>query len=194
MSQPDRSQISERAERKARRGLRGWLARRRYRFVRRRVPSLAGARVLDVGGAEGVFAGILVAAGAAQVTVIEPKDDHASDAAALRTDPRIRVVHDDILARFDLLADADVLTALHCIHQLGPEVHDLFRAIGASPIRAVVLQGSISHQAWVEPEHLLELWGPVVGLPDGMLALLERHGFRARLHPHRRYPVVVGVR
>jgi SAM-dependent methyltransferase len=187
-------EVSERSARKAGGGLRGWLARRRYRFVLPRVPLLTGARVLDIGGAEGVFAGILVGAGAARVTVVEPKDEHAADAVALHTDPRIRVIHDDIFARLELLSDVDLVTALHCIHQLGPEVHDLFRAIAASPVRAVVLQGSNSHRAWVEPEHQQELWGPVVGLPDGMRALLERHGFRAELHPHRRYPVAVGVR
>ena len=55
-------------------------------------------------------------------------------------------------------------------------------------MKTVVLQGSTSHESWVEAQHERELWGPVLGLPHGMLGLLEAHGFSAGLHPHRRYP------
>jgi hypothetical protein len=185
---------SVRAERRTRPGLLGWWARRRYRFVLRCVKPPPGARVIDVGGAQGIFASMLLSAGAAEVTVVEPKSQHYQDATLLHSDPRLHFIHDDIFARLDLLAAADVITALHCLHQLGPRVHELFDAIKASPVKMVVLQGSISHQSWVEPQHERELWGPVLGLPDGMVGLLERHGFQARLHPHRRYPVAVGVR
>jgi hypothetical protein len=46
----------------------------------------------------------------------------------------------------------------------------------------------------VEAEHEREPFGPVLGLPRGMIRVLEAHGFTARLHPHRRYPVVIGTR
>jgi hypothetical protein len=183
-----------RAERRSRPGLRGWRMRRRYRFVLRRAGIPAGARVVDVGGAHGVFGAMLLRAGAADVTVVEPKLSHYEDGVRLHRDPRLHLVHGDILERLDLLATADCLTALHCLHQLGPEVHRLFEAIAASPIQRVVLQGSMSHSSWLEDVHLRELWGPALGLPEGMSGLLQAHGFRVRLHPHRRYPVAVGVR
>jgi hypothetical protein len=181
-----------RAEKLSRPGLAGWRARRRYRFALRCAGKLRGARVLDVGGAHGVFAGMLLGAGAAAVTVIEQKESHYAEGARVQRDPRIRFVHDDVFARLDLLAECDVLSALHCLHQLGPSVHELFDAVAASPVRKVLLQGSTSHEVWIEPEH--ELWGPVLGLPRGMLGLLEKHGFSTALYPHRRYPVAIGNR
>lgn len=183
-----------RAERRSRPGLLGWRARRRYRFVLRCVKPTPGARVIDVGGAQGIFASMLLSADAAEVTVVEPKPRHYEDGRCLQRDPRLRFVHDDIFGRLELLAEAEVVTALHCLHQLGPRVHELFDAIEASPVKTVVLQGSISHHSWVEARHEQELWGPMLGLPQGMVGLLEAHGFQARLHPHRRYPVAVGVR
>ena len=186
--------VSVRAERRSRPGLLGWRARRRYRFVLRCVKPAPGARVVDVGGAQGIFASMLLAAGAGEVTVVEPKERHYADGTHLHRDPRLHFVHDDVFARLELLGGAEVVTALHCLHQLGPAVHELFEAIAASPVETVLLQGSISHRSRVEPVHERELWGPALGLPAGMLGLLAAHGFRARLHPHRRYPVAVGVR
>lgn len=186
--------VSPRAEWRSRPGLLGWRARRRYRFVLRCVKPAPGARVVDVGGAQGIFASMLLASGAAEVSVVEPKARHLADGTRLHRDPRLRFVHDDIFARLELLAGAGVVTALHCLHQLGPAVHELFEAIAASPVKTVVLQGSVSHHSWLEPQHERELWGPALGLPQGMVGLLERHGFQARLHPHRRYPVALGVR
>jgi uncharacterized UPF0146 family protein len=190
----EHGRVSVRAEGRNRPGLLGWRARRRYRFVLRCVKPTAGARVIDVGGAQGIFASMLLAAGAAEVTVVEPKERHYADGTRLHRDPRLHFVHDDVFARLELLAEAELVTALHCLHQLGPAVHELFEAIAASPVKTVVLQGSISHHSRVEPVHERELWGPALGLPAGMRGLLEAHGFRARLHPHRRYPVAVGVR
>jgi len=186
--------VSARAERRSRPGLRGWRLRRRYRFVLRRAAPAPGARVIDVGGAQGIFGAMLLRAGAAAVTVVEPKDRHHADGTRLQRDPRLRFVHDDILSRLELLAEADAVSALHCLHQLGPGVHELFDAIEDSPVRRVILQGSLSHEAGVEAKHERELWGPILGLPRGLTRLLEAHGFSPRLHPHRRYPVVVGTR
>jgi SAM-dependent methyltransferase len=186
--------VSARAERKSRPGLRGWRLRRRYRFVLRHARVSPGARVLDVGGAQGVFGRMLLEAGAAAVTVVEPKRRHFEDAVQICSDPRLRLVHDDIFSRLDLLADVDTVTALHCLHQLGPAVHALLDAVEDSAVRRVILQGSLSHEAWVEPKHEEELWGPVLGLPRGLVRVLEGRGFRTQMHPHRRYPVVVGVR
>ena len=137
---------------------------------------------------------MLLSAGAAEATVVEPKSSRYEDGTRLHRDPRLHFVHDDIFERLDVLAAAEMVTALHCLHQLGPDVHRLFEAIAASPVTTVMLQGSISHQVWVEAQHEQGLWGPVLGLPQGMVGLLERHGFRPKLYPHRRYPVAVGVR
>jgi hypothetical protein len=186
--------VSRRAERRTRPGLLGWKMRRRYRFVLRHAALPAGARVVDVGGAHGTFAAMTLRAGAGAVTVVEPKTSRFADGRRLHRHPQLHFVNDDILARLDLLETADTLTALHCLQQMGPEVHDLFEGVEQSPIRRVVLQGSMSHASWLEPHHEEEIWGPAVGLPAGMVALLEAHGFRAELHPHRRYPVAVGVR
>lgn len=190
----DGEAVTARAERRSRLGLRGWRARRRYRFALRCAKPAPGARVIDVGGAQGIFGAMLLRAGARDVTVIEPKERHFRDGVLLHGDPRLRFVHDDIFARLGLLAAAEVVSALHCLHQLGPAVHELFEAIADSKVETVVLQGSVSHESWVEAEHERELFGPVLGLPRGMTRLLEAHGFTARLHPHRRYPVVIGTR
>jgi hypothetical protein len=176
------------------RALLRWKAHRRYRFALRRVPLASGARVIDVGGAHGLFGSMLLAAGAAEVTVVERKRHDPPASSLLGGDPRLRFVHDDILSRFDLLAEADVVSALHCLHQLGRDVHALFDAIEDSPVRLILIQGSTSHEASVEPKHEEELFGPVLGLGRGMTGLLEAHGFSWQLHPHRRYPVAVGVR
>lgn len=168
--------------------------RRRYRFALRRLGPVAGARVLDVGGAEGIFGAMLLGAGAAEVTVIEPQAERVGDGRLLHRNPRLRFEHADVLDRLELLAGADTVTALHCLHQLGPRVHALFEAIAASSVERVLLQGGTSHAARVHAAQAAGLYGSALGLPDGMARLLERHGFRPTVHDHRRYPVVIGAR
>jgi hypothetical protein len=190
----DRLQSSLRATRRSGTGLRGWYMRRRYRFALRRTARWRGARVVDVGGAQGIFGRMLLGAGAAEVVVVEPQSNRVEDGLRLHDDPRLRFEHADILERLELLAGADTVTALHCLHQLGPGVHQLFAAIAASPVKRVVLQGGTSHAARIEPAQEEGLYGSALGVPEGMTRLLERYGFRAGLHDHRRYPVVIGVR
>jgi SAM-dependent methyltransferase len=189
-----RLEASVRAARRSSAGLRGWRMRRRYRFALRRMRGCAGARVLDVGGAQGIFGAMLLRAGAAEVRVVEPQEQRVLDGVRLNRDPRLRFEHADILDRLDLLAGVDTVTALHCLHQLGPRVHELFEAIAKSRVTRIVLQGGTSHAARVQPLQEAELHGSALGLPHGMTRLLERYGFRATLHEHRRYPVVIGVR
>jgi SAM-dependent methyltransferase len=190
----ERLQSSIRAARRSSTSLLGWRMRRRYRFARRRMGSCAGARVLDVGGAQGIFAAMLVRAGAAEVVVVEPQEDRVAIGRRLQRDPRVRFEHADVLARLELVARADTVTALHCLHQLGPRVHALFEAIAASQVKRIVLQGGTSHAERVQRAQAEGLYGSALGLPDGMIRLLERYGFQATLHDHRRYPVVIGAR
>jgi hypothetical protein len=186
--------ITPRAVRLSRPGLLGWRLRRRYRFLLRHVSVPPGARVLDVGGGHGVFGAMLLAAGAGEVTVVEASERRYRDGIRLHRDPRLHFVHGDVFSQLPQLAGVDVVSALHCLQQLGPAVHELFAAIEASPVKTVILQGSTSHEVQVRPEHEGELWGPLVGVPRGMVALLHRYGFQTRLHPHRRYPVAAGFR
>jgi cyclopropane fatty-acyl-phospholipid synthase-like methyltransferase len=190
----DRWQASLRAARRNGPGLLGWRMRRRYRFALRRMAGCAGARVLDVGGAQGIFGAMLLASGAAEVIVVEPQAERVEIGRRLQRHRRVRFEHADVLDRLDLLADVDAVTALHCLHQLGPRVHELFGAIEKSKVARVVLQGGVSHAHRVQPAQEHGLYGSALGLPQGMARLLERYGFRPMLHDHRRYPVVVGVR
>jgi hypothetical protein len=190
----ERLQSSLRAARRNGPGLLGWRMRRRYRFALRRMEGCGGARVLDVGGAQGIFGAMLLGAGAAEVIVVEPQEERVEIGRRLQRRRPIRFEHADVLDRLDLLAGADTVTALHCLHQLGPRVHELFEAIERSGVARVVLQGGISHADRVRPDQVEGLYGSALGLPQGMARLLERYGFRPTLHEHRRYPVVIGVR
>jgi hypothetical protein len=190
----DRLQSSLRATRRSGAGLLGWRMRRRYRFALRRMVRCADARVIDVGGAQGIFGRMLLRAGAAEVVVVEPQGNRVEDGLRLHAHERLRFEHADILQRLELLAGADTVTALHCLHQLGPDVHALFEAIASSPVQRVVLQGGTSHAARIQPAQEAGLYGSALGVPAGMTRLLERYGFRTTLHDHRRYPVVIGVR
>ena len=190
----ERMHASLRATRRSRPGLLGWHLRRRYRYVLRRMRGCAGARVLDVGGAEGTFGAMLVQAGAADVLVVEPQQERIVDGRILHRDPRLRFEHGDVLEKLELLDGRDTVTALHSLHQLGPGVHRLFEAIQRSGVTRVVLQGGRSHAVRIDPAQDAGLHGSALGLPDGMTRLLERYGFRATVWDHRRYPVVIGVR
>ena len=150
--------------------------------------------MVDVGGAEGLFARRLLEAGASQVTVVELKHQRCAAGAELSPEGRVRFVEGSILSHVDLLAECDTLVSLRCIYHMGPDVHELFRAIQASPVRRVVLQGRAWLRPRVAPQHRQELWGPVLGLAPGMVEILEKYGFRAELDPHPSFPVVIGRR
>ena len=77
---------------------------------------------------------------------------------------------------------------------MGPGVHELFRAIQASPIRLVALQGRARLRTRVEAQHRQDLWGPPLGLASGMVEMLAKYGFRAGLHAHASFPVAIGRR
>lgn len=182
-----------RALREGGRPWRAWRLARRYDLALKGAGDLRGARVVDVGGAEGLFARRLRAAGAEQVTVVEPKhhrvaagDEHARAAG-------VCFVEGSILDRLDLLDHCDTLVSLRCIYHMGPAVHDLFRAIEASPIRRVVLQGRSLH-ARGAPQHHDKLFGPPLGVLSGMIEILGSYGFQAEPLPHRSFPVAAGRR
>jgi hypothetical protein len=183
-----------RALREGDRSFRRWRLRRRFDLVLRAAGDVEGARVLDVGGAEGLFAQRLLEKGAAQVTVVEQKKRRCDAGTALGADRRIRFVQSRIQDCLDLLAECDTLVSLRCIYHMGPDVHGLFGAIQASSIRRVVLQGRARLRTRVDAQHRRELWGPALGLAPGMLQILRSHGFRTELHAHWSFPVVIGQR
>jgi len=172
---------------------RSWRLARRYGLALEGAGDLRSARVVDVGGAEGLFAQRLLAAGAEQVTVVEPKHQRVAVGEERARAAGVCFVEGSILARLDLLDHCDTLVSLRCIYHMGPAVHDLFRAIEASPVRRVVLQGrSLSPRG--APQHHGQLWGPPLGVSSGMIQILGTYGFQAEQRPHPSFPVAVGRR
>ena len=180
--------------RASRPGPRGWWRRRRLRFVLRHVGDLRGARVLDVGGGWGLFANLLVLKGAERVTVLELRAQRCEGGRRLQADRPIEFVRADVFDRLDLVPEHDTVCALRCLHQMGPRVCELFQAIQNSNVRRVIVQGVVSERAQIETRHVEEIWGPYLGVEEGIVELLRKHGFQVQLHPHRRYPVAVGSR
>lgn len=160
----------------------------------RYIGDLRGARVLEVGGGWGVFASLLVSKGAERVTVVELKEQRCREGQRLQSGQPIRFLQANVFDRLDLVEEHDTVCALRCLHQMGPRVHELFDAVQTSGVRRVIIQGVASQRARVEARHADEIWGPYLGVEEGIVEFLTMHGFEVQLHRHRRYPVAVGSR
>jgi len=163
------------------------------------LPDVAGRRVIDVGCNAGTNSLEISCRGAADVLGVEINPRmvaHANVAERIyrglgRPVGKLRFENVDLMQRFDLLQDRDVLVACCVLYHLG-DLAPLERAIEASPIDTLVIQGNTVRCDRSGPDALHQETAGV----EGIVRFAERAGFRSTsvTAPHHQFPVVVARR
>jgi hypothetical protein len=169
----------------------------------RLLPFITGQRILEIGSAEGVLALLLARAGK-QVTALEKSEERHEAAQQLYGDWLAREKHftaptfvnGTLAQNIDLLhGPFDTLVAVRVIYYLGENL-DRYFEIAAKHIPTVVLCGNKNRAArWRAgpPDEPLGDFNRYAAR-EGMVELLERHGYRIAATVTEGDEIVVGER
>ena len=169
---------------------------------RRIVPFVTGARVLEIGSAEGVLALLLARAGK-HVTALEKSEERHATAQRLYVEWLARekrfvaptFINGDIADNLWTLKDKDTLVAVRVIYYLGDRIDRVFADV-ARFIPKVVLCGNRNRASrWRlgKPDEPLGDMNRYAAL-EGMTELLTRHGYRITQVVTEGDEIVVGER
>lgn len=161
------------------------------------LPYITGQRIIEIGSAEGVLA-LLLAKQGKEVTAIEKSLERHEAAQALRDAwgaHGVRFVCGDVLANLGQLAGHDTLVCVRSIYYLGTGLDALFTAASES-IPSVVLCGNRNRAARWRAGTPDEPLGDMnrYAASEGMIELLERHGYRITQVVSEGDEIVVGKR
>lgn len=167
------------------------------------LPDLKGRRVIDVGCNAGTNSIEMSCRDAADVLGVEINPRmvaHAQVAERIyraqgRPIGKVRFENVDLMQRFDLLADRDVLVACCVLYHLG-DLAPLERAIAASPIDTLVVQGNTVRCNPDGSRGAGAVHQEIAGV-EGITRFAERSGgFRvvSVTAPEHQFPVVVARR
>jgi SAM-dependent methyltransferase len=168
----------------------------------RLVPLIPGQRILEIGSAEGVLALLLAKAGK-QVTALEKNEDrHASAlnlySAWLSKENHFQqptFVNGHAADCLHLLDSVDTLVAVRVIYYLAGTLNTIFKAV-SEKVPNVVLCGNKNRAArWRAgmPDEPLGDFNRYAA-SEGMIELLERHGYSIRCVVKEGDEIVVGGR
>jgi hypothetical protein len=169
---------------------------------RRIVPFVTGQRILEIGSAEGVLALLLARAGK-EVTALEKSEERHETAAQLYGEWLAReakfkapkFVNGDIADNLWALKDKDCLVAVRVVYYLGGRLNTIFADV-AKFIPRVVLCGNRNRaERWRggTPDEPLGDFNRYAAR-EGMVELLERHGYRITQVVSEGDEIVVGER
>lgn len=153
---------------------------------RRIVPYIRGHRILEIGSAEGVLA-LLLAREGKQVTALEKSEERHETARQLYGEWLARekkfaapvFVNGCIQENLGLLDNKDTLVAVRVVYYLGGQLNTVFEEV-AKKVPTVVLCGNKNRAArWRagRPDEPLGDFNRYAAR-EGMMELLERHGYR----------------
>jgi hypothetical protein len=170
---------------------------------RRIIPHIPGHRILEIGSAEGVLA-LLLARMGKDVTALEKNEERHETAQQLYGEWLARegkfkapkFVNGSIAQNIDLLSDSfETLVAVRTIYYLGDNLDRIF-AIAAKHIPNVVLCGNRNRadrwRAGTPDAPLGEM--NRYAASEGMIELLERHGYRIAQEVREGDEIIVGGR
>lgn len=168
----------------------------------RLLPFITGNRILEIGSAEGVLA-LLLARQGKQVTAIERSEERHESAGKLYDEWEARerkfscptFVNGDIASNLWTLANKDCLVAVRVIYYLQGQLHTIFADV-AKFIPKVVLCGNANRAArWRAgtPDAPLGDFNRFAA-SEGMIELLQRHGYRITQTVLEGDEIVVGER
>jgi hypothetical protein len=168
----------------------------------RLVPFITGERILEIGSAEGVLA-LLLAKQGRTVTAVEKSEERHHAAMSLYAEWAAREEHftaptfvnDRIGNRLDLLNGVDTLVAIRSIYYLADDLDRIF-AKAAQKVGKIVLCGNRNRAArWRAgtPDEPLGDFNRYAAR-EGMVELLERHGYRIVREVREGDQIVVGER
>lgn len=166
----------------------------------RLLPYIPGDRILEIGSAEGVLALLLARLGK-QVTALEKNEYRHEAAHQLYAEWLARerkftapvFVNGEIGANLGLLECKDTLVAVRVIYYLGGQLNTIFAEV-AKKIPNVVLCGNRNRaERWREgnPDPPLGDMNRYAAR-EGMIELLERHGYRVAAEVTEGDEIVVG--
>ncbi len=162
------------------------------------LPYIPGAKILELGSAEGVLS-LLLASKKEQVFALEKKESRHRKSLELQScwhkkNPavnRCKMICGDIKDHLDLIAKVDTLVAVRSIYYLGGDIHYIFENI-AKHVNNVVLCGNAKRAAQFK-----KLEGPAknyYATAQGMKALLEENGYYITTMVTDDDPIVVGTK
>jgi SAM-dependent methyltransferase len=166
------------------------------------LPLVRGKRILEIGSAEGVLA-LLLAKQGRSVVAVEKSEERHHAAMSLYADWAARSEHftaptfvnDRIGNRLDLLNGVDTVVAIRSIYYLGDELDRIFAKV-AQKVRNVVLCGNknraVRWRAGTPDEPLGDM--NRYAASEGMVELLERHGYGITAQVLEGDEIVVGER
>lgn len=168
----------------------------------RLLPFITGQRILEIGSAEGVLA-LLLARGGKRVMALEKSAERHEGAANLygqwlgreRKFIPPTFVNGDIRDNLHLLHNQDTLVAVRMIYYLRDDIDRVFAEV-AKLIPTVVLCGNKNRAArWRAgtPDEPLGDFNRYAAR-EGMIELLERHGYRIAATVTEGDEIVVGER
>jgi hypothetical protein len=168
----------------------------------RLLPFITGQRILEIGSAEGVLA-LLLAKRGRTVTAVEKSEERHHAAMSLYAEWAAREEHftaptfvnDRIGNRLDLLNGVDTLVAIRSIYYLADDLDRIF-AKAAQKVGKIVLCGNRNRAArWRAgtPDEPLGDFNRYAAR-EGMVELLERHGYRIVREVREGDQIVVGER
>lgn len=168
----------------------------------RLLPFVTGQRVLEIGSAEGVLA-LLLARQGKEVTALEKSAERHENALQLYGEweareagfPAPKFVNGDIADNLWALADKDTLIAVRMIYYLGERLDGVFADV-ARFVPTVVLCGNKNRAARWRAGAPDEPLGEMnrYAAREGMVELLERHGYRITTTVREGDEIVVGER
>jgi hypothetical protein len=181
-----------------------WNGKPSHKYLRL-VPHIKGARIVEMGAAEGVLA-LMLAERGASVAAIERNPGRHLEACRLkarwqdlgRKVGRCRMILGDITDHLDLLKDADTFVAIRAIYYMRDDIDNLIQCVFESGITNVVLCGNPSRAFRYDrykgnpPDKLgrFNLYASV----RGMERLLKDHGYRIDRSIIDGDPIVIGIR
>lgn len=160
----------------------------------RLLPYITGSKILEIGSAEGVLALLLVKAGKT-VAALERQRERHEAALSLRKAWGLRggaFFNGDVTDNLHLLNGIDTLVAVRMIYYLRDELDAVFGEV-AKQVPNVVLCGNRNRAArWRQGIREETKADNYYASPEGMRALLERHGYSIVAEETEGDPIVVG--
>lgn len=163
----------------------------------RLLPFIPRGRIIELGSAEGVLA-LLLAQRGDRVTAVERNKERMAAAHRLADTwdvGDVVFVSGDIADYLDQLAGFDTLVAVRMIYYLRDDIDRVFSKV-SEKINTVVLCGNRNRaDAWRRgrPHEPLDDFNRYAA-SEGMIELLERHGYRATVEEADGDEIVVGRR
>lgn len=173
------------------------------------VPSLKGRKMIDLGCCNGNYSFSAIDKGASKVLGVDiSKVDikRAKFAQKLKTMENIaynniEFKNENILKNLSIIKDYDTFNASNVLYLLGPQVHDLMKAIKEYNIDLLILQGQLKRKNRIGEYNALgvkgyeksnKTWGNILGTVEGLTNITKMYGYKIdEYHDSSNWPLLI---